>query len=113
MTTSDFTVQYTQRRASEQIAFLARLAAEITLWARGTYDAGTEHVLEPEQLRSFNEWQHRVAWQLVHLLQNDPRRYSDDAFAQIMAQYAESLHCLPSLLKLFEQSHRETARATA
>ena len=52
-----------------KVKFLARLAHELTVCARGTYEVGTTRVLEPEILRSYNEFQHRVTGSLVeHLL---------------------------------------------
>ncbi|HEY5047033.1 MAG TPA: hypothetical protein VII49_03310 [Rhizomicrobium sp.] len=56
--------------ASKKARFLARLAHELTVCSRGTYEAGTNGVLEPEVLRDFNEIQHRVTGSLRdHLLE--------------------------------------------
>ncbi len=43
-----------------KIAFLAHLAHELTVAARGTYIPGTDSVAKPEVLRHYNEMQHRV-----------------------------------------------------
>lgn len=54
-----------QLTGNEAAIFLAHLAHELTVCARGeTYEAGTERVLEPELLRAFNEVQHRVTGSL-------------------------------------------------
>ena len=45
---------------AERTAVLARLACELTICARTTYEVGTENVLEPQVLRSYNELLHRV-----------------------------------------------------
>jgi|SRR4029077_2128707 hypothetical protein len=45
---------------AERTAVLARIAHELTICARNTYEAGTENVLEPQVLRSYNELLHRV-----------------------------------------------------
>src|ERR1700722_17530358 len=45
---------------SERTAVLARIAHALTICARDTYEAGTENVLEPQVLRSYNELLHRV-----------------------------------------------------
>lgn len=45
---------------AERTAVLARLAHELTICARTTYEVGTENVLEPQVLRSYNELLHRV-----------------------------------------------------
>jgi hypothetical protein len=44
----------------QKARFLAALAFELTICARGTYDVGKPGVLQPEALRAFNEIQHRV-----------------------------------------------------
>lgn len=45
---------------AERTAVLARIAHELTICARATYEVGTENVLEPQLLRSYNELLHRV-----------------------------------------------------
>jgi len=49
----------------ERLALLARLAHELTICARDTYEAGTDGVLEPEVLRAYNELLHRVTVAVV------------------------------------------------
>lgn len=39
---------------------LARIAHLLTVSARGTYEVGTENILKPSLLRSYNELLHRV-----------------------------------------------------
>src|SRR5271169_1147887 len=51
-----------------QIALLARIAHSLTICARDTYEVGTENVLEPQVLRSYNELLHRVTAAVVHHL---------------------------------------------
>ena len=45
---------------AQKVKFLAVLAHELTVCARGTYEKGTARVLEPESLRAYNEVEHRV-----------------------------------------------------
>ncbi len=45
---------------SAQTELLARIAHELTICARDTYEVGTENVLEPRVLRAYNELLHRV-----------------------------------------------------
>jgi hypothetical protein len=53
----------------ETILLLARLAHEMTVAARGTYQIGTENILDPVALRAYNEVQHRITGALIsHLL---------------------------------------------
>lgn len=44
----------------ERTVVLAWIAHTLTICARTTYEAGTENVLEPQLLRSYNELLHRV-----------------------------------------------------
>jgi hypothetical protein len=45
---------------AERTAVLARLAHELTICGRTTYEVGTENVLEPQVLRACNDLLHRV-----------------------------------------------------
>jgi hypothetical protein len=57
---------------SERAAVLARIAIELTISARHTYEAGTENVLDPKGLRAYNELLHRVTSAVVsHLSGTD------------------------------------------
>jgi hypothetical protein len=57
---------------SARTALLARIAFELTLSARHTYEAGTENVLDPQGLRAYNELLHRVTSAVVsHLSGTD------------------------------------------
>ena len=51
---------------TERIQWLAGLAHELTIYARDTYEIGTEDVCDPKRLRGFNELSHRVIGQLRH-----------------------------------------------
>jgi hypothetical protein len=54
---------------SAKCLFLARLAHELTICARSTYEPGTHEVRQPALLRAYNELQHRVVGSLRdHLL---------------------------------------------
>jgi hypothetical protein len=114
MTTNDLIARFSSSSESQQIKFLSRLAAELTIFARETYLAGTDDVSEPQRLRLFNELQHRVAWHLVHMLDQNPNRYPADVFAGILVERAAELRCTRALLKVFEQSEEgQTIRASA
>ena len=114
MSIGDLVARFGLMSSEQQISFLSRLAADITLWARDTYEAGTDNVLDPQRLRSFNEFQHRVASQLLHMLERDAKRYPPDVFATMLVDYAAELHCERSLLKAFELSEKpKSMRASA
>jgi hypothetical protein len=44
----------------ERTALLARIAFELTICARDTYEAGTDNVSNAKDLRAYNELLHRV-----------------------------------------------------
>lgn len=50
---------------TERSALLARVAHELTVSARDTYEVGTENILEPRLLRAYNELLHRVTGAVV------------------------------------------------
>jgi len=51
-----------------QLRFLARLSFELTIVGRSSYEAGTDDLEHPQQLRKVNEIQHRVTACLSQLL---------------------------------------------
>ena len=54
---------------SARISLLARIAHSLTICARDTYEVGTDNILEPQVLRSYNELLHRVTGAVVsHVL---------------------------------------------
>jgi hypothetical protein len=46
-------------------AFLARMAHTLTICARGTYEIGTDNVLNPQILRAYNELLHQVTGSIL------------------------------------------------
>ena len=54
--------------SKDKIIFLVQISQELTVCARGTYEVGTERVLIPEELRAYNELQHRVTGALVGIV---------------------------------------------
>jgi hypothetical protein len=57
---------------SAEAALLTRIAHTLTICARDTYEVGTEHVLDPETLRAYNELLHRVTGSVVSPLSSSP-----------------------------------------
>ena len=51
---------------------MTRIAHTLTICARDTYEVGTEHVLDPETLRAYNELLHRVTGSVVSPLSSSP-----------------------------------------
>lgn len=69
---------------NEKADFLARLAWELTVAARETYEVGTDNLTNPKLMHSINETQHRLLSQLSAILRNDANRFPDEVFWQIM-----------------------------
>jgi len=59
---------------SAKPALLTRIAHTLTICARDTYEVGTEHVLDPETLRAYNELLHRVTGSVLSALSSSPRQ---------------------------------------
>jgi hypothetical protein len=73
----------------EKIVLLARLANELTICARDTYEVGTDRVLQPELLRAYNELLHRVTGAARdHLLKGDG--YSLKDVLEMLRAFGES-----------------------
>ena len=56
----------------EKTVLLARLANELTICARDTYEVGKDRALQPELLRAYNELVHRITGAVSdHLLKSE------------------------------------------
>lgn len=69
----------------DQALLLASLSHELTMVAREGYEAGTEHLSDPQLLRRINEIQHRVASAIMARLSGSMQRYPDDVLISIVA----------------------------
>ena len=67
-----------------QIEALVRLAHELTIVGRDTYEVSSPELRYPHRLRSLNEVQHRVLSHVLALLKDDPGRYLDEVLASII-----------------------------
>ena len=84
--------------------FLVRVSSWLTVAARGTYEAGTKKILEPEKLRGFNEILHLILSKLRAVLDEDPSSYPDDLFWQIVYRKAEDWELLSDLSWSLDQA---------
>jgi|GraSoiStandDraft_4_1057263.scaffolds.fasta_scaffold825495_2 hypothetical protein len=73
----------------QQTLVLASYAHELTLVARGGYEAGTEQLLDPALVRRVNEVQHRVTSAIVSRLASSNKRSPDDVLIDIIAGESE------------------------
>jgi hypothetical protein len=113
MTDAETIRAYQSLALDEQARFLARFAQCLTVRARGTYVAGSSDVSDPARLRGFNEALHRIAGQLSHLLERDPARYPDDAFAEMLSAAAREAGCERDLARLLLGAKEKPVQQTA
>ncbi|MBI1923860.1 hypothetical protein HYR99_06380 [Candidatus Poribacteria bacterium] len=99
MTPKIVTNEFLALAVDGKIKLLVRLAHELTILARDTYEVGTDRVAAPERLRMINEIQHRVTSFVDDLLNEDIDRYPDEVLMKII------LEC-PSNLSFQEQLQR-------
>src|SRR5262245_40353534 len=78
--------KFSRLTREEKIRFLLRLAHELTIVARESYEPGSEALAHPARVRSVNEIQHCILAFLIALTENDPRRYPDDVFVAILSE---------------------------
>ncbi|OWQ44330.1 hypothetical protein CDL60_24715 [Roseateles noduli] len=73
---------------ADQIIWLSRLIHLITVYARDTYEVGTDEVVHPANLRRFNELIHRVASFQRNVAENSPGIPPEVLFAMVEEQLA-------------------------
>jgi len=86
----------------DRLRFLARLSFMLTIAGRDSYEAGTDELTNPRQLRLVNEIQHRVTACLSQLLNGTCR----DGYELSMAQCVLA-HPAPELDHILEWSWNE------
>jgi len=91
MNTKEALEIFSDLSSEEKANFLARLAFELTIMARDTYEVGTDDLTNPKLMRSINEIQHRILSQLSAILRNDKNRYPDEVFWQIVFDYNQEM----------------------
>jgi hypothetical protein len=79
---------YRSLSASQQQRFLALLAHELTILARGAYSVGGDGIDEPSVIRAINEMQHRLIATLAKHLEGDQERLPDDVLFNGLAHSA-------------------------
>jgi len=83
--------------SKRKILFLSLLAHNMTISARETYIADSIQIKEPSKLRAFNEMQHQITAQLIHILEDDPLRYPDEVLFNLLDDIARQAECIKSL----------------
>lgn len=102
--------KYSPLSKRQRLAFLCRLAAELTVCARDTYVPGSDQVAKPERLRAFNELQHRITGHLRDLATGNRDRYPDDVICGLIFEGARELDVEPVLRRALQTPARENRR---
>jgi hypothetical protein len=96
---------------AEKVDVLLRLAHELTILARDTYDPESDGVTNPSRLRSINEIQHRVIGFVLALMTNNPNRYPDDVLVQIILDHPEDIELQRQLQEALDRSLSQAVTA--
>ncbi len=88
----------------EKANFLLRMAHELTILARDTYEVGTEGITHPGRFRTINEIQHRLTSFLIALRGNDARRYPDDILIRLLLEHDEDAELQRQLRRAFDRT---------
>jgi hypothetical protein len=76
--------RFRQLSQLEQLAWLSQLLHLISMFARGTYEVGADGVLQPKELRRFNELIHRIATFMKKVARGDSEGMPDsDLFEMV------------------------------
>jgi hypothetical protein len=80
---------YRNLSASQQQRFLAILAHELTILARGAYSVGGEGIDDPPLIRAINEMQHQLLATLSKHLEGNTERWPEDVLFRALAGAAQ------------------------
>ena len=86
MNTDSLVADFRRLPHAAQVEALVRLAHELTIVGRDTYEAASLGLRHPHRLRALNEVQHRVTSHVLALLAADPARYPDEVLASIILE---------------------------
>src|SRR5262245_32316181 len=86
MNTSQLVDTFRGLPTAAQVQALVRLAHELTIVGRDTYEVSSPGLRHPHRLRCLNEAQHRVVSHVLALLTADPGRYPDDVLVSIILE---------------------------
>ncbi|ALG68039.1 hypothetical protein [Beggiatoa leptomitoformis] len=75
----------------QKVVWLSSLLVFVSMFARGTYRAGTNLVDEPSKLRRYNELLHRIANFQLELARNKVVRVPDEEFFLMLADATDGL----------------------
>ena len=75
----------------QQVAWFSHLLFWLSMFARGTYEVGTDGVSKPRELRRFNEVLHRLASQQLKIAKADTARIPDDQMFKLLEEETSAL----------------------
>jgi hypothetical protein len=91
-TVQSLRVSYGQQSVKQQIYALCLLSSYLTLEGRSLYPPSISIEQAYKVLKTINEIQHSIVNQLIPLLTDNPRRYPDDVFINIIIEKSDYLH---------------------
>lgn len=102
--TKTVTNEFLALAVDAKVKLLVRLAHELTILARDTYEAGTDRVAAPERLRMINEIQHRITSFVDDLLNENIDRYPDEVLMKIILERPSNSSFQEQLQHAFERA---------
>ena len=81
---------YTSLIREQKLLWLSRLLFLISMFARDTYELGTESVSKPKELRHFNELLHRISSKQLDTFLNETG-IPDNQFFEMISEEIEWL----------------------
>jgi hypothetical protein len=75
----------------QQLAWFSQLLFWLSMFARDTYEVGTDGVSKPHELRRFNEVLHRLASQQLKIAKADTARRPDDQIFKFLEEETSAL----------------------
>src|SRR5436305_1788080 len=104
MTPKEVKDAFVAMQPDQQLRVLVLLAHNITIAARTAYPGQAEEQRVAGKLRALNEVLHTITGQLMHLIEEDPNRYSDDVFMDALFERAQQGECGSDLAEAFAWS---------
>lgn len=83
---------------NKKVSVLARVAHELTILARDTYEPGTRGVSDPSRLRAINEVMHRLTRRVLNLSRGSGDDWNEAEFWQALAELSEQGGCFNDLV---------------
>ena len=83
--------RYLSFAQEQKMLWLSRLLFFVSMFARDTYEVGTESVIKPTELRRFNELLHRISSKQLDAFLNETSGIPNTRFFEMIAEEIEGL----------------------